>query len=151
MKTLKWSSILVIIIGLLSWLGYREYVKYQIEHMFDNEDPYAKEKRVLIDSLVFNNNIIIYRFSYDSGVFRHSEDFLSICTDKKMVSKENSFFSSGAISSISKLGSDSLLIKLTDVADYKIDSSKLIIPCKIESEYSGIDIPRSKRLNIPIK
>lgn len=148
-KILIWS---IIIFVLLLFLGfaYKMYSVHTITHLFDDENPFSQDKRVLIDSLKYNDTLTLYRFTFDSGTFGHSSDFLSFCTHREIVSESNAFFYSNSISSINKIGNDSILIKLIEL-DFHMDSTKVNIPFRIELENQGVYIPPSKRLNIPIK
>ncbi len=150
MKIISKLLIVVGILAILAWLAYREYGRYQISKMFEGDDPFELSKRVLVDSLNINDKVTIYQFTFDSGTFGHTEDFVSVGVNSNSLNRENSFLSSGSISSISKLGKDSLLIKLIE-KKFTFDSTKQYIPFKIELESEGVYVRPSKRLDIHIK
>jgi hypothetical protein len=150
LKRKIWSLVIFVGIVLLVGFLYRMKVTHTISHMFDDEDPFSQDKRLLVDSLRYNDTLILYQFTFDSGTFGHSSDYLSVTTNRNLVSEDNAFFYSNSISSINKLGNDSLLIKLIEL-DFHVDSTKVSIPFKIELENQGEYIHPSKRLNIPIK
>ena len=146
---IKILVLLLITCLIVYFLGLRYYGKQQLIKAFDGSDIFLPKNRVLIDSVKVSDDVF-YWFSYDLGTFGHSEDFISSGVLLKDVDTRNAFFSSGFMSSISVLNKDTLFIKLT-TKEFRMDSSKLTIPIKIELESEGTQIMKRKRKNISIQ
>ncbi len=135
---------------IIMWFLYHEFFKVKtINQLFTNENPFSLDKRILVDSIPLNEELTIYRFTFDSGTFGHSDDFLCLAKNRSEISIENSFFHANTVSSINKISQDTILIKLIE-NNYTYDSTKTNIICKFELESEGKYIQPSKRLNIPI-
>jgi len=146
-KLIKRLGVIIFILLVIA-IATKIYISRSVKVIdLENEDAFSKDKLVLVDSLEYSETSVLYRFTFDSGTFGQSGDFLVVCSNRNSISKSDAFFYSNSISSINKIGKDSILIKLIEL-DFHVDSTKTAPPFRVELEREGVDIPRSKRLNI---